>query len=254
MATNHYSLPTIVGTDTIDGVNAINGLANAVDTALYNVAGQIPQGYVLPIATAGALGGVRGGGEVVVNNSNGDMSIAAGTIDNTKMAANAIGSGNIQNNAVTASKLSADVTSQISAGYQASQTINAAPKRYSMSSTTGNAYGTYTVIEAAKIVVMKLNLSGASIQVDASGWNNANSPSITWDALPVQYRPSTNYDAIMGMGTSITGGSGIVTIWGAIRADGVPCVYYQNAWAGAGSYVFNGTCELVWPYGEQSAD
>lgn len=37
MATTHYSFPTINGTDTIDGVNAINGLANAVDTALYQV-------------------------------------------------------------------------------------------------------------------------------------------------------------------------------------------------------------------------
>lgn len=37
MSTTHYSFPTINGTDTIDGVNAINGLANAVDTALYNV-------------------------------------------------------------------------------------------------------------------------------------------------------------------------------------------------------------------------
>ena len=254
MATNHYSLPTIVGTDTIDGVNAINGLANAVDTALYSVAGQIPQGYVLPIATAGALGGVRGGGEIVVNNSNGDMSIAAGVIDNTKMAANSVGSGNLQNNSVTASKLSADVTSQISAGYQASQTINAAPRQFSMNSTTGNAYGNYVVDEVAKIVTMKLYLAGAQIQVDASGWNNSNTPSITWDALPVQYRPSTNYDAMMGMGTSITGGNGVVTIWGAIRADGVPCVYYQNAWAGAGSYTFNGTCQLVWCYGVQSAD
>ena len=34
MATTHYSFPTINGTDTIDGVNAINGLANAVDTPL----------------------------------------------------------------------------------------------------------------------------------------------------------------------------------------------------------------------------
>ena len=37
MATTHYNLPTINGTDTIDGVNAINGLANAVDNALYQV-------------------------------------------------------------------------------------------------------------------------------------------------------------------------------------------------------------------------
>lgn len=37
MATTYYNLPTINGTDTIDGVNAINGLANAVDSALHDV-------------------------------------------------------------------------------------------------------------------------------------------------------------------------------------------------------------------------
>ena len=37
MATTYYNLPTINGTDTIDGVNAINGLANAVDSALHEV-------------------------------------------------------------------------------------------------------------------------------------------------------------------------------------------------------------------------
>lgn len=42
MATSYYNLPTINGSDTIDGVNAINGLANATDTALHNVAIGIP--------------------------------------------------------------------------------------------------------------------------------------------------------------------------------------------------------------------
>lgn len=37
MATSHYNFPTINGSDAIDGVNAINGLANAVDTALFAV-------------------------------------------------------------------------------------------------------------------------------------------------------------------------------------------------------------------------
>lgn len=40
MATPNYNLPTIVGTDTIDLVNAINGLANATDTALHGVASE----------------------------------------------------------------------------------------------------------------------------------------------------------------------------------------------------------------------
>lgn len=254
MATTHYSLPTIVGTDTIDGVNAINGLANATDSALYSVAGQIPQGYVLPIATASALGGVRGGGEISINNANGDMSIANGVVDSNKLAANSVGQSALQNNAVTMSKLSSDVSSLVTAGGTASQMINAAPKRYSMTSTTANAFGTYIVDEVAKIVTMKLNLGGAHINVVANGWNNANSPSIVWDALPVQYRPATNFDVVMGIGTSVSGGNGIVTIWGSIRADGVACVYYQNAWAGAGDYNFNGTCQIVWYYGAESAE
>lgn len=37
MATTHYDFPTINGSDAIDGVNAINGLANAVDTALFTI-------------------------------------------------------------------------------------------------------------------------------------------------------------------------------------------------------------------------
>ena len=37
MATTHYDFPTINGADAIDGVNAINGLANAVDTALFTI-------------------------------------------------------------------------------------------------------------------------------------------------------------------------------------------------------------------------
>lgn len=41
MATDHFNFPTIVGTDPIDGVNAINGLANAVDTAMYSLSADV---------------------------------------------------------------------------------------------------------------------------------------------------------------------------------------------------------------------
>lgn len=86
MATTHYSFPTINGTDTIDGVNAINGLANAVDTALY----QVEQ---------------EGGG------APGENSI------NTSM---------IQNGAVTTEKLNSTVQSQIQQGVNAETTANQA--------------------------------------------------------------------------------------------------------------------------------
>jgi hypothetical protein len=37
MATTNFNLPTIEDTDKIDGVSAINGLANAVDTVLETI-------------------------------------------------------------------------------------------------------------------------------------------------------------------------------------------------------------------------
>lgn len=60
MSTTNYNFPTIQATDKIDGVSAINGLANAVDASLKEVAGSIGGGggYVLPAATTSALGGV----------------------------------------------------------------------------------------------------------------------------------------------------------------------------------------------------
>lgn len=86
MATTHYSFPTINGTDTIDGVNAINGLANAVDTALY----QVEQ---------------EGGGTPGANTINTSM---------------------IQNGAVTSEKLNSTVQDQIQQGVNAQNTAQQA--------------------------------------------------------------------------------------------------------------------------------
>lgn len=253
MATNHYSLPTIVGTDTIDGVNAINGLANAVDTALYSVAGSIPQGYVLPIATASALGGVRGGGEIVVNNSNGDMSISNGVIDSNKLAANSVGQSALQNNAVTASKLSADVSSQLAAGYGASQSLAAAPMRYSLETSTAKLFGTYVSNQAAHLCTMKVSAQGATVTVTSSNSTSTN-PDWYFDPIPVQYRPTTNFTTIFSVVTSVSGGSGIVVFWLEIRQDGTPVIYHQNYWAGTGEYTIFGEGNISWMYGVQATE
>lgn len=118
MATTHYSFPTINGTDTIDGVNAINGLANAVDTALY----QVEQ---------------EGGGTPGANSINTSM---------------------IQNGAVTTEKLNSTVQSQIQQGVNAQTTaqqalaaVNATPTNVVASTSQGtiraHKYGPLVVIQ-----------------------------------------------------------------------------------------------------------
>lgn len=69
MGTTNYNLPTITAEDTINGVNAINGLANAVDSALKTVDDKASGGeaYVLPAATAATLGGVIVGSGLTVD-------------------------------------------------------------------------------------------------------------------------------------------------------------------------------------------
>lgn len=118
MATTHYSFPTINGTDTIDGVNAINGLANAVDTALYQVEQE---------------GGSAPG-------------------------ANSITTSMIQNGAVTTEKLASTVQSQIQQGVNAETTaqqalaaVNATPSSVVASTSQGtiraHKYGPLVVIQ-----------------------------------------------------------------------------------------------------------
>lgn len=119
MATSHYNFPTINGTDTIDGVNAINGLANSVDAALFGVAGSIPQEYTLPIAGTTSLGGVRGSGDISVSASTGDMTLNDGTVTAGKLTAGAVTTDKVLNGAVTSEKLASGVATQVNNGNNA---------------------------------------------------------------------------------------------------------------------------------------
>ena len=119
MATSHYNFPTINGTDTIDGVNAINGLANSVDAALFGVAGGIPEAYALPIAGTTSLGGVRGSGDISVNATTGDMALNDGTVAASKLTAGAVTTDKVLNGAVTGEKLASGVATQINNGNNA---------------------------------------------------------------------------------------------------------------------------------------
>lgn len=97
MTTTHYSFPTINGTDTIDGVNAINGLANAVDTALYQVSQE------------------------------GGSAPGANSVTSTMIQNGAVTTEKIHNGAVTSDKLDSAVQSQIQQGVNANTNFTATP-------------------------------------------------------------------------------------------------------------------------------
>lgn len=159
MATTHYSFPTINGTDTIDGVNAINGLANAVDTALY----QVEQ---------------EGGGTP---------------------GANSVNTAAIQNGAVTTEKLNSTVQNQIQQGVNAETTanqalaaVNATPTNVLASTSKGtiraHKYGPLVVIQfhgtnmtitegANDVGTVQSNAKPASQVESATSLTNSNSVS-----------------------------------------------------------------------------
>lgn len=131
MATTHYSFPTINGTDTIDGVNAINGLANAVDTALYQVE---QEGSGTP-------------------------------------GANSINTSMIQNGAVTTEKLNSTVQSQIQQGVTAESTAQQALAAVNASPTsvlTSTNRGTIRAHKYGPLVVIQFQVTGMSIMAGAN--------------------------------------------------------------------------------------
>lgn len=162
MATSHYNFPTINGTDTIDGVNAINGLANSVDAALFGVAGEIHEAYTLPIAGTTSLGGVRGSGDISVNANTGDMTINSGTVTAGKLATGAVTAEKLLNSAVTTDKvlngsvttekLSSDVAAQINNGSNSWTQWSAAPVTIGRAMSAGcsaYAWGKVVTIQCA---------------------------------------------------------------------------------------------------------
>lgn len=168
MATTHYNLPTIVGTDTIDGVNAINGLANSVDSALFGVAGTIPSEYTLPIAGTTSLGGVRGAGDISVSPTNGNMTITSGAVTSSKIASGGVNAGNIANGAVGTAALDSNVMDMLQKGNNAYNQANMSGQRTSLTQWedtngfTATAHnGFYIVYPSLKMILVKINIQGS---------------------------------------------------------------------------------------------
>lgn len=211
MATTHYNFPTITGTDTIDGVNAINGLANAVDAALYGVASDMPDQYKLPIAGTTSLGGVRGAGQISVNSSTGDMTIGNNTIRNSMLQAQCVAGSNIQSGTINTAQLSGAVNTQLSNGSLAYTSITAAPEVTTAPSynaqgsmTSGTIYSNYVVNEAAHMVCVKISGTGCVFNLPASNTDASNMLAKLF-TLPSSYRPATNYSQLIHVRTGSDG-------------------------------------------------
>ena len=256
MATAHYSFPTINGTDTIDGVNAVNSLANAVDSALFNVAGSVPEGYTLPIAGTTSLGGVRGSGDISVNASTGDMSINANTVGSNELQTGAVTSNKLAGGSVGTGNLMSDVLTMVQQGAQAYTAVNAAPQLYRLPDYTtgryltgGTVYSNYVVNPSAHTCQLKIDASGVMLNLPTAN-TSLESPLIALGTIPAQYRPASDYATIIWT-QSGSDGYAIVYFLG-VSKDGAVGIYHINASsARTGEMWSKGT--LLYTYGAQAA-
>ena len=172
MATTHYSFPTINGTDTIDGVNAINGLANAVDTALY----QVEQ---------------EGGGTPGANSINTSM---------------------IQDGAVTETKLASAVTSKINQGVSAASTAESAQTTAeSALSQIGAVTQTQTTgTGGTAIYVYNPNTKLLVIRGYGSGLTIPSGEGLSLGTIPSNLRPARQYES--GVIGNASGGGSLLTL------------------------------------------
>lgn len=256
MATSHYNFPTINGTDTIDGVNAINGLANSVDAALFGVAGSIPQEYTLPIAGTTSLGGVRGSGDISVNASTGDMAINANTVGSNELQTGAVTNNKLASGSVGSGNLMPDVLTMLQQGAQAYTSITSAPQLYRLPDytsgqylTSGTIYSNYVINPSAHTCQLKIDASGVNINLPA-GNTSLENPLFSLGTIPTQYRPTSDYATMIW---TQSGSDGYETVYFlGVSKDGAVGIYHINfSSTRSGEMWSKGT--MLYSYGAQAA-
>lgn len=256
MATSHYNFPTVNGTDTIDGVNAINGLANSVDAALFGVAGDIPEAYALPIAGTTSLGGVRGSGDISVNASTGDMAINANTVGSNELQAGAVTSNKLAGGSVGSGNLMPDVLTMVQQGAQAYTSVTAAPQLYRLPDYTsgpylssGTIYANYAVNPSSHTCQIKVDASGIVLRLPAAN-TSLDDPLIALGTVPTQYRPVSDYATMIWAQTAE--GGYLITYFLGVSQNGAVGIYHINtSGSRSGEMWSRGT--LLYTYGAQAA-
>ena len=257
MSTSHYNFPTINGTDTIDGVNAINGLANSVDAALFGVAGSIPREYTLPIAGTTSLGGVRGSGQISVDHTTGDMTIGNNTINNAMIQAQAVTGSNIQSGTINTTQLSGSVNAQLSNGSLAYSAVTAAPvltagPNYTApkgNMTAGTMYSNYVVNTAAHLVCVKVAVGGCTFDLPSSNTSTSNMLAELF-TLSSSYRPSSDYQQLIHVRTGTDGQAILFFLTvGSNGKVGLTHINYSSTRSGIDIY---GDGSITFMYGAQS--
>lgn len=256
MATAHYDFPTINGADTIDGVNAINGLANSVDAALFGVEGKIPEAYTLPVAGTTSLGGVRGSGDISVNASTGDMSINANTVGSNELQAGAVTNSKLAGGSVGTGNLMADVLNMLQQGAQAYTDVTAAPQLYRLPDYTsgtylasGTIYSNYVVNPSAHTCQLKIDANGAMLKLPTTN-TSLDSPLIALGTIPRQYCPTTDYATIIWSHAGSDGNS-VLYFLGVSKSGAVGIYHINSSDTRNGEMWCKGT--LLYTYGAQAA-
>lgn len=232
MATTHYNFPTIVGTDTIDGVNAINGLANAVDSALYGVASGVPDQYELPIAGTTSLGGVRGAGQISVNPATGDMAINNNTVTGAMIQDAAIPGAKIVTGGINSAQLNQSILTSISQGVSAYTENHSSPRLYRFPDvspkenlTAGVIYSAYTVSDACNLVTIKIALNNCAFNF-SGGNTSADKPLVTIGTIPAQYRPTTDFSTLLFVVSAAGGGACLLNA--SVNSSGKVGLFHTN--------------------------